>query len=81
MNQQQIIGEIENFVQGAYAGKKIGITGDPARKWRESGKPATWRHFDADNEEVAKLVQKYFSEKGCESDECSTGNVPFVFIF
>jgi len=81
MDATEIILELDQFINWDYAGRKVGVTGDPARSWKTQGQPDTWQHWRADDEQAAQIVEDYFKEKGCELVEGTAGSFAFVFVY
>jgi len=81
MTEQEIIAEIEVHIKGNYSVWTIGVTDDPDRRRTEHGNPKCWHHWNASTEQVARRIETYFTDKGCEGAGGGKGNANYVYIF
>ncbi len=70
MTGQQIVNDFENYMFGSNADWYVGITNDPKdRLFSEHGvdeQSGNWIHAPADTNQIARDVEKYFLDKGCD---------------
>lgn len=84
--ESEIVKAIEQRVHGSkYSEWTIGITNDPDRRRSEhknDGKDTTrWTPWRADNEQVARDVEKRFQDRGMKGGGGGGENPNFVYIF
>ena len=80
MNKSEIIEVIEKSVSN-YLAWTIGITDSPKRRKREHGTPRYWLYWKADNETIARNVEKYFLDKGMKGGGGGGDHPKFVYMF
>ena len=80
MDKQKIIDEIENKVN-TYPNWYIGITDNPQRRKGEHDNPSSWHYWNADNENIARNVEKYFLDKLMKGDVGGGNNPTYVYIY
>ena len=77
----QIKLEIANKV-GAYLPYwRIGITADPDSRRQEHGNPTLWHYWNAESEDSARNIEKYFLDKGMKGDTRGESTPYYVYIF
>ena len=85
-SEDQIIEEIEEYVDSNYESWRIGITDNPDRRKREhhrDGKDTSmWRHWNAGSDDSARSIELHFQVLGMDGeggggDEDST----YVYVF
>ena len=82
MDKQSIINAIEHTVGStAYSSWYIGITDEPQRRKDEHGNPTKWRHWKADNEQIARDIERYFLKMGMTGDTGGGNNPSYVYIY
>jgi hypothetical protein len=64
-----------------YSKYTIGITEDWFKRKGELGDPPGWDWWLADNEYVARNVQKHFLDKGMKEDTGGGQSPKYVYIF
>ena len=71
---------IEKIVSN-YSLWTIGVTDNLARRRSEHGNSASWHQWDADTEEAARNVERYFLDKGMKGSGGGLGRADYVYIF
>lgn len=82
-SEQEIIKQIENFANMLrdYSVWTIGITNDPERRRSEHDSTPGWHHWDAETEDAARRIEKYFLDKGMKGDTGGGDNPTYVYMF
>jgi len=85
MTEQEIISAIEGHIGGRYSSWTIGVTDQPnerKQQHEQDGKDVScWHQWDASTESVARRIEHYFVDKGCEGAGGGLGNANYVYIF
>jgi len=81
MTERDIIDAIERIIRENYSAWTIGVTDRPEERRQEHGNPSTWHHWDASTEQVARRIEAYFTDLGCQGDVGGGGNANYVYIF
>ncbi len=88
MNMKGIALAIADLVRSsgyAYKHWTIGVTDDPDRRRGEHkaiGRTvAWWHHWDADDERIAKVVERHFRAMGMKSDVGVHGSPGYVYVY
>ena len=88
MNMKGIALAIAGLVRNSgypYKAWTIGVTNDPARRrgeHRSIGRAvAWWHHWAADDERIAKSVERHFQQMGMKSDVGAHGRPGYVYVY
>ena len=72
---------IERVVKEKYSIWTTGVTNDSNRRRREHGNPKSWIQWNADTEQAARNVEKYFLDKSMKGGGGGLGRADYVYIF
>lgn len=68
-----------------YKAWTIGVTNDPARRrdeHRAIGRRVWWwHHWAADDEQIARVVERHFRQKGMKADLGAYGRAGYVYVY
>ena len=63
----------------------VGVTDNPSRRrndHKQGGRNVSWwDHWDADTEEDARAVERYFLNKGMRGGTGGSGRADYVYVF
>ncbi|MDZ7775961.1 MAG: hypothetical protein U5L09_10400 [Bacteroidales bacterium] len=73
-SKQEIISDIENFINGNLTNLYVGISEEPRKRLEAHGvnldlANTSWIYREAPNDEIAREVEKYFINKGTDGGE------------
>ncbi len=72
--------QIEKTVNGKYSDWQIGLTNYPAQRKAQLGYPLSWLQWQANSEQAARNVERYFLQKGMHSAGPGPEEATFVYI-
>lgn len=79
------IAELVNSSGYPYKNWTIGVTDDPDRRRNEhrtiGRRVLWWHHWDADDERIARVVERHFQQMGMKSDVGARGRPGYVYVY
>jgi len=82
---REIDGRVNRSKEPKYSHWTIGITNDTERRKKEheneNHNVKYWEEWEADNETIAKNVEKYFLDKGMKGSSGGSEHPNWVYIF
>ena len=80
LSKAQLIAKIEKRIF-IFEGWTTGISEDPTQRRKEFGNPPGWCHWEADNENTAREVEKHVLDKGCKGRVGGVDHPHWVYVF
>ena len=80
LSKAQLRAEIEKRIW-TFEGWTIGISENPTQRKIEHGNPPGWCHWEADNENTAREVERHFLDLGCKGLIGGVDRPQWVYVF
>ena len=82
-SEEELVRAVERHLahMGAYASWTVGVAADPDARYAGLGQPASWAHWRAASEAIARGAAQRLVAKGMHQDHSEQPKPLYVYIF